>query len=242
MNLSKKVWSYSSLKLYSQCPYAFYLRYVEDEPEQANAFAQVGSLVHSILERYFKGELYAFELADIFESEYDTAVTERFPFFNMYKSYTSKSLEYLRTFDGIDGEIVGVEQKLETAIGGYKFVGFADLILRDENGLHLIDHKSHGAWKSKAERKDYFRQLYLYCHAIKEKYGEFPYKLSFNKFRMPDDPLDSEEFHEGDYTAALDWFKTGVEQILSEKEWECKPDGWYCEKLCGLNSCVYRGE
>ena len=154
VNLSKKVWSYSSLKLYSQCPYAFYLRYVEDEPEQANAFAQVGSLVHSILERYFKGELYAFELADIFESEYDTAVTERFPFFNMYKSYTSKSLEYLRTFDGIDGEIVGVEQKLETAIGGYKFVGFADLILRDENGLHLIDHKSHGAWKSKAERKD----------------------------------------------------------------------------------------
>ena len=51
-------------KLYETCRYAFY----EEEP---NAFSSFGKYVHSVLERYFKGELYAFELADVFEQEYE---------------------------------------------------------------------------------------------------------------------------------------------------------------------------
>lgn len=240
MDLSKKKWSYSSLKLFEQCPYAFYLRYVEDIPEQPNAFAQCGGLIHSILERYFKGELFAFELSDTFEAEYSTAVTELFPFFTMYKSYYDKSLAYLQNFDGIEGEVLGVEQEMTAEIGGYKFIGYADLIMCDEKGIFIIDHKSKDKWKSRKERTDYLRQLYLYAYCIKEKYGEFPYKLVFNKFRA-ENPLDEELFHEGDYQSALDWFKTGVETILNAEEWECKFDKFYCESLCGQAVCPYEG-
>ena len=62
MDLKKKVWSFSSVKSFEQCPYSFYLHYVEGEQELPNSFAQSGSFVHSILERCYKGELYEFEL------------------------------------------------------------------------------------------------------------------------------------------------------------------------------------
>ena len=241
MDLTEKKWSYSSLKLYETCKYAFYLKYVEGKEEEQNVFASFGKHVHSILERYFKGELYAFELADVFEKEYETAVKGRFPFYNMYAAFYNKTLSYLQNFDGIDGEVLGVEQKLESVIGGYKFIGYADLILRDEIGIVVVDHKSHGAWKSKKERADYLRQLYLYAHRIKEIYGEFPYKLAFNKFRA-DKPWDEELFKEGDYVAALDWFKAGVETALTTTEWECCPQAFYCDELCGfIEDCAYNG-
>ena len=78
MDLTKKKWSFSSLKLYETCKYAFYLKYIEGIEEEPNAFSSFGKHVHSVLERYFKGELYAFELADVFEQEYETAVPQRF--------------------------------------------------------------------------------------------------------------------------------------------------------------------
>lgn len=240
MDLTKKKWSFSSLKLYETCKYAFYLKYIEGIEEEPNAFSSFGKHVHSVLERYFKGELYAFELADVFEQEYETAVPERFPYWNMFNAFYSKTLAYLQNFDGIDGEVLGVEEKLESTIGGYKFIGFADLIMKDENGIFVVDHKSHGTWKSKKERAEYMRQLYLYAHCIKEKYGEFPYKLVFNKFRS-DKPLDEELFNERDYAATIDWFKTAVDTILATDEWDCEVDNFYCANLCKMG-CIYGGE
>ena len=120
MDLTKKKWSFSSLKLYETCKYAFYLKYIEGVEEEPNAFSSFGKHAHSVLERYFKGELYAFELADVFEQEYETAVPQRFPFYNMYSAFYNKTLAYLQNFDGIDGEVLSVEEKLESIIGDYE--------------------------------------------------------------------------------------------------------------------------
>ena len=239
MDLQNKKWSFSSVKLFETCPFAFKLKYIDGVEEQPNAFSSFGKHVHSILERYFKGEFYAFELADVFEQEYEIAVPQRFPFYNMYSAFYNKTLAYLQNFDGIDGEVVAVEQKFDTVIGGHKFIGYADLILRDDEGLVVVDHKSHGAWKSKKERADYMRQLYLYAYCVKEMYGEFPHKLVFNMFRK-DEPLDEEVFKEGDYMAAVDWFKGAVDVILANEDWECKVDNWYCQHLCKMG-CCYEG-
>ena len=144
MNLKDKVWSFSSVKAFEQCPYSFYLHYVQGEKELPNAFAQSGSYVHNILERCYKGELYEFELADEFEEHYSEYVTEKFPFFNMAKSYYDTSLAYLQTFEIDDNyETVGVEKRINCEIGGYKFTGIIDLLLRDKADGRLIicDHK-----------------------------------------------------------------------------------------------------
>ena len=86
---------------------------------------------------------------------------------------------------------------------------------------------------------DYAKQLYIYSKAVYEEYGEFPKELWFNLYRAQ--KIEKVEFKEGDYMAALDWFKVAVDMILQEQEWECKPESWYCVNLCGFTDCVYNG-
>lgn len=241
MNLKNKTWSFSSIKAFEQCPYSFYLHYIEDLQERDNCFAQSGSLVHELLARTYLGELYEFELADEFEEHYAEAVTERFPFPNMAKAYYETSLEYLRTFEIDDNyEVVGVEKKVNCVIGGYKFIGYIDLLLRDkaDGRLIIVDHKSKSAFK-KGEKEEYIKQLYLYSYAVYEEYGEYPKELWFNLYRAQ--KIVKSEFKEGDYCATLDWFRVAVDTILKEQEWECKPDTWFCSRLCGYEQCPYNG-
>lgn len=238
MKLSEKKFSFSSVKLFEQCPYAFYLKYIEGHQEKPNVYAMFGSFVHHILERYFKSELCAFELADVFEAEYSQNVTEKFQFYNIYKSFYNKTLDYLKHFEGINGEIVGVEEKLETKFGDYDFIGYADLIMRDDKGLFIVDHKSHAAFKSKTEREEYFKQLYLYAECIKRKYGEYPYKLVFNMFRVPQ--METEIFSASQSKKSVDWFQNSVSKILLHTDWDCVINDWYCGNLCGFD-CTYRG-
>lgn len=238
MDLRKKKWSFSSVKLFEQCPFAFYQKYINDQPEEENAFAQHGKFAHSILERCLKGELAAFELADVYESEYQSNVTERFPFANIAKSFYDKTLQYFQNYDDFEGEIVAVEEKLETKFGEYDFIGYADLILKDDLGYIIVDHKSHAAFKSKAERQEYFKQLYLYAECIKRKYGEYPYKLNFNMFRVP--KLEEEFFAPSQCKDTVIWFQDAVTKILQNNDWDCKVDNWYCSNLCGID-CAFRG-
>lgn len=238
MDLRKKKWSFSSVKLFEQCKYAFYQKYVLDQSEEDNAFAQHGKFAHSILERCLKGELFPFELADIYESEYKENVTQPFPYANIAKSFYDKTLLYFQNYDDFEGEIVAVEEKLETKFGDYDFIGYADLILKDEQGYVLVDHKSHAAFKSKAERREYFKQLYLYAECIKRKYGEYPYKLMFNMFRIP--KLEEELFMLSQCKDTVIWFQDAVTNILHNIDWDCDVDSWYCSQLCGLD-CAFRG-
>ena len=238
MDLRKKKWSFSSVKLFEQCPFAFYQKYINDQPEEENAFAQHGKFSHSILERCLKNELMAFELADVYESEYQSNVTRHFPFANIAKSFYDKTLQYFQNYDDFEGEIVAVEEKLETKFGEYDFIGYADLILKDEQGYVVVDHKSHAAFKSKAERQEYFKQLYLYAECIKRKYGEYPYKLIFNMFRVP--KLEEEFFALSQCKDTVIWFQDAVTEILQNNDWDCKVDNWYCSNLCGID-CAFRG-
>ena len=238
MDLRKKKWSFSSVKLFEQCPFAFYQKYINDQPEEENAFAQHGKFAHSILERCLKGELAAFELADIYEGEYYSNVTEHFPFANIAKSFYDKTLQYFQNYDDFEGEIVAVEEKLETKFGEYYFIGYADLILKDEQGYVVVDHKSHAAFKSKAERQEYFKQLYLYAECIKRKYGEYPYKLIFNMIRVP--KIEEEFFAPSQCKDTVIWFQDTVTEILQNNDWDCKVDNWYCSNLCGID-CAFRG-
>ena len=239
MDLRKKKWSFSSVKLFEQCPFAFYQKYVCDASEEENAFAQHGKFAHSILERFFKGELMPYELSDMYESEYYENVTKQFPYSNIAKSFYDKTLQYFKNFDNdFEGEIIGVEEELETKFGDYSFIGYADLIMRDDKGIYIVDHKSHAAFKSKKERTEYFRQLYLYAECVKQKYGEYPYKLVFNMFRIS--KIEVEFFDLSQHYNDTLWFTECVDKIIKNTDWDCKPDEWYCTNLCGMD-CLYRG-
>jgi len=65
-NFDDVTWSFSRVNSFQKCPYCWYLEYFlsegESPPSEENAFAEIGSLIHKILEKYVKGELEMFDM------------------------------------------------------------------------------------------------------------------------------------------------------------------------------------
>lgn len=241
------VWSFSSVNNYANCPRCFYLTYKEKKSKVNNAFAQFGSFCHSLLERYFRGEAEFFELAQMYENEYNFNITIDFPEFkfgDLSTSYYEAGAEYFSSFEEwSEYEVLGVEQKITLDIKGKSFIGFIDLILRDKSdgSIVIVDHKSKSKFKSKKEKEHYLLQLYLYSIYIREKYGEYPKLLKFNMFRQQN--IITEIFDEKKLLQAINWFDFTTDMIESDDSWACKRDDFFCHNLCGVrNHCEYGKE
>lgn len=230
-------WSYSRINSYDQCPRMFYLTYILCKDKTDNAFAQWGTLAHSLLERYFSGNADVWDLSWLYKDEYPEAVTEPFPFPRIEESYYNRGLEYFDTFEGqlADEEnVLAVEDRYTSQISGLPFIGIVDLILSNKSGLIVCDHKSRGRWKSREERRKYLRQLNLYAAHVKEEYGEWPRELWFNKFR--EGVLDRQPFDSGLFAEDTDWFKRSVDSIYKDETFPAKPDRFFCDNLCSVRA------
>ena len=162
-------WSYSRVNSFDQCPRMFYLTYLQCADRVDNAFAQWGTLVHSLLERYYREQVELWDLTSLYEKEYSKTVKERFPFPRLEDSYYERGIEYLNNFNGQIGdeeEILAVEDRYVSTLGGRPVVGVIDLIPRTKSGLIVCDHKSRGQWKSNAffiSASKCFSLLYCFC-------------------------------------------------------------------------------
>ena len=205
-------------------------------PQEQNSFAEYGTHCHSLLERWAKGELMSFELADAYEAEYDEAVKHYFPPFpkGLAGRYYDEGLQYFRSFDGFGGdmEILSVEDKFELDIRGSRFVGIADLVLRDRNtgDITVIDHKSKSMNSMKKAQYENTRQLYTYAAYVKERFGAFPTLLRFNMFRYGvniDEPFSMER-----YAETMDWIERTIAEIRAEREWKVSSSSYFCRFIC----------
>lgn len=254
--IDKMRWSYSRLSSFDTCPYSFYLGYIINDDDEylseSNYYAEVGSFVHEILAKIFSGELSKDDAAQYFVDNFDKNV-----FYKVRESTMNKTFElcadYLSTeeFNWIENyEILGVELKVEFNLFGYAFVGYIDLLLRDKRDgkIVVMDHKSmqypfkqDGCVKKNAEKSfnHYKMQMYLYCHAIKEKYGEFPKEITWNHFKdggkFATIPFDNDE-----YNNAIKWLKDTIRKIEDEENFDAVLDYFYCTQLCNFRStCEY---
>ena len=178
----------------------------------------------------------SFELADAYEAEYDEAVKHYFPPFpkGLAGRYYDEGLQYFRSFDGFGGdmEILSVEDKFELDIRGNRFVGIADLVLRDRNtgDITVIDHKSKSMNSMKKAQYENTRQLYTYAAYVKERFGAFPTLLRFNMFRYGvniDEPFSMKRYEE-----TMDWIERTIAEIRAEKEWKVSSSGYFCRFIC----------
>lgn len=258
-------WSFSSVNNYSNCPKCFFLSYIYSQDHKIekvnNAMAQFGSFCHSILEKYYLGELDFFELSQAYEEGYSDNVTEPFPF-NKWKdlqiTYHEDGQDYFDNFEGDfeDCEILGVEQRIDIPINGIPFVGYIDLLLKNNEGYIICDHKSKSGFKNKVEESHYLRQLYLYSLYVKEKYGEYPKKLIFNMFRKNEKV--EIEFEKSALDDAVKWFTDTIDQIYRDSKFEDKikleykdkgkklsqfhKDDFFCNNLCGVRPYCNRSK
>jgi len=88
--------SYSSVNSYVTCPGCFKLSYIDVEDRIGNAFSDFGNLVHSTLEKYFKGELQIDQLAEYYEDNYEISIINPFPPYpqGMSENYYNAGLEF----------------------------------------------------------------------------------------------------------------------------------------------------
>ena len=189
----------------------------------------------------------SFELADAYEAEYDEAVKHYFPPFpkGLAGRYYDEGLQYFRSFDGFgdDMEILSVEDKFELDIRGNRFVGIADLVLRDRNtgDITVIDHKSKSMNSMKKAQYENTRQLYTYAAYVKERFGAFPTLLRFNMFRYGvniDEPFSRDR-----YAETMDWIERTIAEIKAEKEWKGSSSGYFCRFICSTRLyCPIAGE
>lgn len=245
--LDSFTWSFSRVKSFSECPRLFYLTYFCDtEEKEPNAFAGWGSLCHSLFERYLKGKLELFELADVYKNEYDDYVKTPFPYnkyVDLQESYYNRGLEIFETYQGLpdEYEFVASEQRIEEMIGRYKFQGYIDVLLRDKSDGRMIvqDFKSKKRFASKEEKAEYAKQLYLYSNYVKRVYGEYPKMLRFDMFRAG--KFEDIPFNESDFHAANTWLIETIDKIYETKDFfakcpqEMRGCDFFCTNLCEMS-------
>jgi len=236
---AKERYSFSKLSSFNTCKYGYWLTYIEHQKGVGNCFSSYGTEVHSLMERYAKNELSLWDLASTYEWEFESAVPEEFPSLpfcaNLKELYYEQGLNYLRNFGGYPKyKILEVEKQFDIDIDDWTFNGVIDLVYEDEQGRLIVhDYKSKSSFKSKAEQKEYARQLYLYSLHIKEKYGRYPDILRFMMFRK-ETPV-ALPFKMYGLTEAVHWAKNTVQSIRNC--WDFSPS---CEEFFGNNLCNHR--
>ena len=263
--LDDRVWSFSSVNCYENCPRCFYLSYLQDPPLEKidNAFAQWGTLGHSLFERYTDGTLELYELGSTYEKEYYGQVKLAFPpnkYVDLNESYHDKGLEYFENFNGFPDNwvLIDSEREIHLNINGNEFIGFIDLIVEDKdtNKYIIVDHKSKSKFKNDKEKAEYARQLYLYSLYIKKEFNESPSHLIFNMFRA-DDTV-TIEFNEQDFNDSIQWFTQTITKIKDDNTFtdkielqyaqkgkelnKFKKDDFFCNYLCGAREHCCRSK
>ena len=247
------MWSYSRVSSYNQCPYQWYLEYVEHRDEKdSNWYAENGSNMHETLELIANGVLsiydaggYYLDLADcnfepIRQSTKENTENQCVDFFSSY------DFNYLKDYD-----VVATEEEVFFNIGEYKFHGFIDLHLKDKDGNHIVvDYKSafNTLKKDGTPKKQnidtwngYFKQAYLYSEGIYQKYGCYPTKLAWLLFR--DKNLIFRNFDSIECENTKSWVLETISKIENDAEFNPQKSFIMCSQLCDFrNTCEYKDE
>lgn len=243
-------WSYSRLKCYDQCPYQFYLKYIDCQDEAPMFFASFGSLVHDLFAQYYSGEITVADAVNEYMIRFTTEVRGFAPSPEIRTSYFISGLEAIKRLAPMEEEILSVEQRVSFEIDGRPFVGFVDMVLRDASGnLCILDHKSRNL-KPRSNRKkptrtdeeldDYLRQLYLYSIPLKKFFKTYPTYLAFDCYRKDKETIIKEPFQERGFEDAKNWAISTIEEIRHDDKWRPKLDFWQCKYLCPFcSTCEY---
>lgn len=230
-----EVYSYSRLNSFEQCPWAWNRTYNDGIRGLNSCFSEFGSLIHSILERYEKGELAIDRMVDAFEWEFDDAIKS--PWMKtkngtLRDSYYKQGVDFLTNYKFSDvKEILGVEEHFKVPINDWYLQGFIDLIyINNNDNLVIRDWKSGKNW-SRDVIEDHAKQPYLYSKYISDKYGKFPDYLEFYSFRENKPHL--LKFSEQDYNRSIEWANNQVDKIRSAWSYDKRPDQFFCTNLCG---------
>lgn len=240
-------WSYSRLKSFETCRYAWYLKYLYGLTEKPNFYASYGSFIHNLIEKYYRDEISLQDLQCEFLKGFSVCVQGKRPSEDIVDRYIEAGYRYFRHFKPMPYDMVDVEKRVEFEVEGYKFCGFVDYLGSDASDFVIIDHKSRDlkqrSGRKKPTQKDielsgFLRQLYLYSIGIQNEYGKLPQKLCFNCFKSGE--FIEEQFNAGAFEEAKSWAVQVIKTIEKTEVFSPNVEWFYCTYLCGFrDECVY---
>ena len=147
---------------------------------------------------------------------------------------------------------MGVEDELKFEIAGLEMVGRPDLILKEKDTQEtiLFDYKTAKPFRynkkketytqDKPKMDGYFRQMYLYCYALKQSKDIQIDKITLWFTRVNQEV--SRNWNEAEEQQAVDWAKDVIERIKVEREFAYdNSNSYFCNFLCGVREdCQYR--
>ena len=252
--LNDMTWSFSRLHVWEKCPYAFYLKYIEKRDGESNYYASNGKCMHEVFESLLKGKITLNECTQVYADRYELICEETKQ--SIMDSTYEKCMDYLCTIDGINSEkyeIIGVELKLNFTIEKYKFVGYADLVVRNKenNKVILVDHKqaSHFLKKDGTPLKNqidnflaYRHQMYMYCKGLKENLGINVDEIVWHHFKE-NGALTVIPYVESEFDETMKWAVDTIKKIKRDTKFINKRSYMMCFSLCEYrNDCEYKDD
>lgn len=243
-------WSYSRLTAFEDCPYRWFLKYICKETEKPQFYSSYGSLMHRIIEQYYRGKLQKDKMLTEFLLRFSKEVQGERPSEQIVQKYITSGVEYLKNFKAFPFETVDVEKRIGFSVQGVPFIGVIDYIGLKNGDLYIVDNKSRDL-KPRSTRKkptakdneldEMLRQLYLYSSAIKQVYGMFPKALCFNCFKSG--TFIEEPFKPEVYEKVINWAIESVNDIADTEEFYPSIEYFKCRYICGVREeCCYSDE
>ena len=240
-------WSYSRLSCFDDCPYKFFLKYIRREEELPKFYSSYGKFIHSLLERFYKGELTKEEMQLRYLLDFQKEVVGSRPQASTVEKFIKQGSDYLETFSPLPYRMIAVEDKVDFTFAGLPFVGIIDYVGEQDGKIYLVDNKSREL-KPRSKRKtptvkdkeldEMLRQLYIYSEAVFQKYGKYPDYLCFNCYR--NGAFIQEPFDKKMYDATVDWVRSRYETIADEEEFPPYVEFFACSQICGFSDeCCY---
>ncbi|MBI2107330.1 PD-(D/E)XK nuclease family protein [Candidatus Woesearchaeota archaeon] len=201
------LYSPSSILTYKQCPRKFYYQYVERLPTKKSFALVRGSIVHSVIESFFKIDIEKvshqnYELIfrtlvfDLFKQNWlknIDQIQELVPQQDLQDFYYSETAQMLQNWytsfiKKLQDKIISMSFKeafksltplTETRIiaDEIKVQGIIDAILKTEKGIQLLDYKTS---KKEEIDEEYKLQLAIYALLYKLKFNEMPYEVGIH--------------------------------------------------------------
>lgn len=237
------VWSFSRVKAYDECPYRWFLRYIDRNHEKDRFYSSYGSFMHRIIERYYTGELSKEQLLSEYLVNFRKEVKGLRPKESTFMKFFNGGMEYLKSFEPFPYKMVSVEKEVNFQIEGIPFTGFIDYLgTDDDDEFVIVDNKSRDmkprSTRAKPTRKDeeldeMLKQLYVYSAAVEQEYGKLPKWLCFNCFRTG--VFIKEPFSMKAYEEAKAWVVSKIKEIREDEEFLPNSDGFSCFWLCGVS-------
>lgn len=182
----KRLWSFSKMNEYRNCPYAYYLSRIKKVPKHENIYSILGTLAHDINEAYYMNGASNQEMLDLFEDGIDRVRLSKYRFSSdpdknvkMFDKYCSCVRHFYENFQPVNSKVIR-EKEVYTDINGHIFLGYIDQLHIEDGYLIITDDKTSSIYDKKKIEKEKAQLLNYALAVIQQGYPIDKIKLRWN--------------------------------------------------------------